>query len=784
MQPDYQASLDFLQWWRPGGPWVLVSIVPDTRDLKAVTLRDPEKVLSWLEHHGQDRNIYFTVNALRRDIDKKPAREDVASMDYLHVDVDPRVGEDLDRERERIRKMLLNPPANIPPPTVVVFSGGGYQGFWRLAEPFDIDGQETKYEEAKRYNQALELAFGADACHNVDRIMRLPGTINRPDARKRRKGRNEELARVEYWNDERVYPLTHFTPVAAVQTDRTGFGSSRRVVISGNIKRVTDLSELPERVGGLCRVVIAQGGDPDDPTRFPSRSEALFYVCCELVRAEVDADTIFAIITDPEWGISASVLDKGSSAEAYAKRQIERAQENAEDPWLRKLNDRYAVVAIGGKMRVVYEDWDELLERHRLIKMSFEDFRHRYMHLRTQAGVDAQGNPRYVPLGKWWLEHERRRQYDKIVFAPRRETDPSAYNMWRGFAVEPHPGDGHESLLRHVEENICSGDKLVYDYVIGWLARAVQEPWSPGETSIVLRGSEGVGKGFLAKSVGRLFGRHFVHVSTAQHLTGHFNAHLRDCILLFADEAFYAGDKRHASVLKALVTEPTVMVEPKGVDTESVPNTLHIIMASNEDWVVPVSAKDRRFCVIDVNENRIQDFSYFSRISKDLRNGGYSNLLYYLMNYPLSGFGVRNIPKTSALQDQKVLSFTPEEEWWYSKLQAGKLLSEHDCWIDEVPVEQITADFVQYTRAFNISKRGSSTRLGQFLRKVCPGTLERFQGSDSVTVKLANGDTVTLNRPYYYRFPALGALREHWDKRFGGPYRWHKEPETAPEVPF
>ena len=54
----------------------------------------------------------------------------------------------------------------------------------------------------------------------------------------------------------------------------------------------------------------------------------------------------------------------------------------------------------------------------------------------------------------------------------------------------------------------------------------------------------------------RILGQHALHISNSKHLVGNFNAHLRDCVLLFADEAFYAGDKAHVGVLNSLITEP------------------------------------------------------------------------------------------------------------------------------------------------------------------------------------------------------------------------------------
>lgn len=778
MDPRYDLSVEFLERWMPGGPWVLSAVTLDKKQMETRTLRDRTLVKAWLQKHGGDRNIYFSVNSCRCDMQKKLSREDIKSLDWLHVDIDPRAGEDLQAERDRALKLLQNPPAGIPKPTVIIFSGGGYQGFWKLAEPKEINGEEALFEDAKRYNQALELAFGADNCHNVDRIMRLPGTINRPDERKQKKGRTPVLAELVEWDDSRIYSLSQFTQAPAVQLETKGFAhaGAAQVQISGNIPRINNVNDL-QGISDLCKMVISQGGDPDDPTRFPSRSEALWFVCCEMVRADLDNDTIYSVITDPDFAISSSVLDKGRSADKYARKQINDAREAAIDPNLRSMNSKYAVVTFGGKLRVIYEDYDEVLERHRIVKMSFEDLRNKHMHQRVQIGTDAQNNPRYAPLGDWWLRHEKRRQFERVVFAPGRETSDT-YNMWRGFAMEPCPGDGHKLLLDHIYENICGASDESFQYVLGWMARAVQYPDQPGYAAVVLRGGQGVGKGFLARTFGKLFGRHFIHVSNVDHLVGNFNAHLWDCVVLFADEAFYAGDKRHAGTLKTLVTEPSLMITPKGVDTETTANCLHIIMASNEEWVVPAGFKERRFCVLDVADKHMQDTAYFGKISQAMRSGGYASLLHYLLSYDLSAYNVANLPQTVALREQKIHSFDPMHEWWYDKLVHGKLLVEHEGWLKNALTEEIIADFVEYMRQWGVNtRRGSSTKLGQFLKNATPG-MTRWQSRDA-----AGFNGKVIQRPYYYTFPTLADCRAHWDAKFGGPFDWPPVSTEKPEEP-
>jgi hypothetical protein len=61
----------------------------------------------------------------------------------------------------------------------------------------------------------------------------------------------------------------------------------------------------------------------------------------------------------------------------------------------------------------------------------------------------------------------------------------------------------------------------------------------------------------------RLFGQHGLRIQSREHLTGRFNPHLRDCCLLFADEAYWPGDKTAEGILKGLITEPDIPIEAK-----------------------------------------------------------------------------------------------------------------------------------------------------------------------------------------------------------------------------
>lgn len=323
------SAEDFLREFHPGGSWTLTCIDPDSKAIDTRTFSDVLPMRSWLERWNGERNIYFGVNPTMRPLTKKAAREDIKEVAYLHVDVDPRAGDDLEEEQARIKALVTTGlPDGVPPPTFVVFSGGGYQAFWKLKEPIAVDGDVDKAEDAKLYNVWLERAFGADSCHNVDRIMRVPGTCNLPDARKVAKGRTKVEAEVVVSEPGLVYDLSCFDKAEYRAAAQRKVASPADVPSPTNLTRIDQLNDLdkwgvPDRV----KVIIADGRGGEPKPGDDSRSAWLYDVVCNMVRRGVPDDIVLGVITDPDWRISKSVLDKGRQSHEYALRNIAKAHE-------------------------------------------------------------------------------------------------------------------------------------------------------------------------------------------------------------------------------------------------------------------------------------------------------------------------------------------------------------------------------------------------------------------------------------------------------------------------
>jgi hypothetical protein len=784
---DSEEVLSFLLRWKPDGPWVLTAIHPFSNSIITRTFSrgDDQLLKSWVSDLNGKFNLYFTINSTAKNFDSKPRRIDIVSIDTLHIDCDPRAGEDIDKEQERILKRLSE---FTPKPSSIVFSGGGYQAYWLLEDPILLDGTEATAIEAESYSVQLELLLGADRVSNCDRIMRLPGSVNLPNEGKLKKGRKPALARLIEWTGEK-YPLSLFAK-APVKIQQKGLspehlpGEANKIKISGNIPPVyvDDLAEKKIIIPDHVKVLIVQGCNPDNLMQYPSRSEALWAVVCELVRAKADDDTIAGVIMNRDNKISESVLDK-PRPERYVAKQINDAKEEVSDPVLRELNSRHAVISdIGGKCRIISEVEDHTLGRSKISYQSFPDFFNRYCNRKVQIAVDGDGKPIMKPIGKWWTEHPQRRQYETVIFSPGKDVS-SAYNLWQGFACDSIPGDV-SIFFDHILNNISRGVEEHNRYILSWMARAVQEPDRTGEVAIVLRGEMGTGKGAFAKHFGSLFGRHFLQVSDPKHLIGSFNSHLRDSVVLFADEAFFAGDKKHESVLKALVTESTLTIEAKGIDVTSSPNYTHIIMSSNGQWVVPAGSNERRFFVLDVGIDKMQNKRYFSDMQKQMNEGGREALLHFLLNYDISNFEVRDVPKTAALQDQKLLSMGNEDSWWHEKLEEGRVLKEHDNWEREVQKNGLQDDYIMFMQRIGIMRKASPTVLGKFLGRVCPGgTPKSYQRMAKVKITNNYGEEFQMmRRVYFYQLPELESCRDFWDKNHGGSGGWPAPMDAQKEL--
>lgn len=180
-EPRTDIALDFLTKISPDR-WDIAAIPPDggRPEFRTFDPRSASLAASFIDLHQGKAGLYYQFNRPRSKLqNRKATKADIEAARGLHVDLDVVDAYTLERLK-----------AFAPRPSVIVFSGGGYQPLWLLQDV------STEFNRVERLNRALAQALGGDNCHNIDRLLRLPGTINMPNAKKRAAGRVPVLARV------------------------------------------------------------------------------------------------------------------------------------------------------------------------------------------------------------------------------------------------------------------------------------------------------------------------------------------------------------------------------------------------------------------------------------------------------------------------------------------------------------------------------------------------------------------------------------------------------------
>lgn len=274
---------------------------------------DVQAAADWIcQHNAKGHNLYWTVNVVRAFFDRKPSKDDMRGARFVHVDLDaPKDGSAFDRPG------LLQRLKELPePPSFIIDSGGGLQAFWRLATPtLDLPAIE-------RLNQRVSHMLDGDHCHNIDRLMRLPGTVNFPNAKKKSLGRVPVLASILV---EDAGESVEEDALGAFLPAHREVPSVQRVNVSLEGVEPLDPADIGiTTVDPLYPQIVAT-----DPSQ---RSETLMHVVGSLVRRGKSDEAIAGLVLNPALAISGHCYDQADPMRPVARALGKARADVAEDP--------------------------------------------------------------------------------------------------------------------------------------------------------------------------------------------------------------------------------------------------------------------------------------------------------------------------------------------------------------------------------------------------------------------------------------------------------------------
>lgn len=324
-----KKALDFILSFRPEGNINLVAIDKKNKITTGITkdVEYKDDLSAFIEKHNGTNDLYYMVNEPHAIApNKKLLKSDVNKLHGLWVDADPHplpASQSSDEqllkqhqlnERKRLLSLADDLKALEHPPTYIIDSGRGIQALWLLEQPI----KKYKDTQISFEGKSLHLAntYHTDHVQNIDRIMRLPYTINTKNGNLSKVIHADSKHGTRYKNFDwcPVDELPERNEVSHIDLDMNYIKSTISELTNKRLEKAIANSNTLQRLY-------------EDKVKAPSRSEKDFLLASTLKREGFAPNDIGNIMFNFPHG-------KGSD---LTKREISRCITRAEDDF--KLPD-------------------------------------------------------------------------------------------------------------------------------------------------------------------------------------------------------------------------------------------------------------------------------------------------------------------------------------------------------------------------------------------------------------------------------------------------------------
>jgi len=286
---DEWVELRFIESWQAAGK-KCSRVARAAEWLRPATLLSRRAEIARVAKRDR-ANVYFGVCPRAKPGDSQD--EQIRTVRCLWCDIDDVTG---DEAFDRWEK------AEVPPPSIVVGSGGGIHGYWLL----DRDVRSSRGR--KLISDLLPhfyRSFGGDHVQNLSRILRPPGTLNVKNARNGRRPRPCTLLTCDPGLRHPLRAFQRWIDVARAEQQQRQ--RAERTASTGPGVRLP--GDNNPRVAEIVRNL-------DRPSRDRSRRD--FAVVCDLLRLGLQPEEIWSLVADSS--------KFGSNGRAYFDVTVANAQ--------------------------------------------------------------------------------------------------------------------------------------------------------------------------------------------------------------------------------------------------------------------------------------------------------------------------------------------------------------------------------------------------------------------------------------------------------------------------
>ena len=235
------------------------------------------------------------------------------------------------------------------------------------------------------------------------------------------------------------------------------------------------------------------------------------------------------------------------------------------------------------------------------------------------------------------------------------------FNVWTGFQakrIDRPESDGLKLMKSFIMETWANNNQEHYNYVISWFAGLVLNLSGINKIALAMVSKQGSGKGTLIEFMELVLRAvNVVSVPGIEKITGRFNTVLQGKRLVNINEMSSTKDEFRSNFdkIKTYITDPTIMIEPKGVNPYKINNISNFVLFTNHRDAIVVEESDRRYAIFEMSGAHLNDNDYFGKIRRDCFNQDVADEFYtYLLDFPVVPLNV--IPNTELRSEMMNMS--------------------------------------------------------------------------------------------------------------------------------
>lgn len=277
-----------------------------------------------------------------------------------------------------------------------------------------------------------------------------------------------------------------------------------------------------------------------------------------------------------------------------------------------------------------------------------------------------------------------------------------------------------------------------------WLAHQIQHKgkkilWSP-----VIQSIEGIGKSFFGELLRVCLGDTNVGTVAPTQVLSDFNGWATGVCVNILEELRVAGQNRHGAVnsLKPLITDRMIQINDKGVKQFMTYNTTNYICFTNFKDSLPLSEDDRRWWVIFVPIESLDDITkavgedarvYLDKLFTAVRENG-GQIHKWLKEYKISDKFMAT--KQAPMTDYKMTMIATEEGSIEGLSEAKELIAKGSKWFNKDVISSSDLfDSLMVNYSIDVANRSRHAILKKLGYSVLPNTVTIQGKSKRVWVK-------------------------------------------------